>query len=98
MELDRIERELEALLAQRAAPDLPAWAALLTHRARVLMQPDPTLLARSQDLTQRLIAYFRAAREEDSVQLAALRRTAALHEVIKALGQGRLDPTISVEG
>jgi len=98
MDLDRIEQELEALLAQQAAPDVPAWAALLTQRARYLMQPDVDRLAQSQDLTSRLMQYLRTTRDEDSAQLAALRRTAALHEVIQALAHGRLDPSISLEG
>ena len=98
MDLERIERELEALLEQEATPDAPAWAALLTQRSRVLMQPDEAVLGQSQALTTRLIAYLQATREADGAQLAALGRTAALHEVIQALGRARPDPTFSVEG
>lgn len=98
MDLDRVEQELEALLAQQTAPDAPAWAALLTQRSRLLMQPDPELLARSQNLTERLVAYLEATRDADRAQMAALRRSAALHEVIQVLGQQRSDPSFSVEG
>jgi hypothetical protein len=56
------------------------------------------VLVRSQDLTRRLMGYFQAVREEDSAELAALRRMAALHEVIQALAARPRESTFSLEG
>lgn len=98
-ELDRVERELESLLAQRTAADVPAWAALLSQRHRLLMKTTAAAdrLGRSQDLTTRLTVYLRATREADSAQLAALQRTAALHEALRPCEAGE-PPGISFQG
>ena len=98
-ELDRVERELESLLAQRTAADVPAWAALLAQRHRLLMKTTAAAerLERSQDLTGRLTAYLRCSREADSAQLAALQRTAALHEALRAQDGGEA-PNVSFQG
>jgi hypothetical protein len=98
-ELDRVERELESLLAQRTAADVPAWAALLSQRHRLLMKTTAAAerLHRSQELTSRLSAYLRGTREADSAQLAALQRTAALHEALCPPATGEA-PGFSFQG
>ena len=102
-ELERVERDLESLLSQRTAADVPAWAALLAQRHRLLMRTTASAerLGRSQDLTRRLTSYLQSTREADSAQLAALQRTAALHDALQeSLHQelGDLGPNLSVQG
>ena len=98
-ELDRVERELESLLTQRTAADVPAWAALLAQRHRLLMKTTAAAdrLHCSQDLTGRLTAYLLSSREADSAQLAALQRTAALHEALRPAGDDA-GPNFSLQG
>jgi len=88
-DLDRVERELEALLVQRAGPDVPAWAALLAQRHRLLARSSAARerLEQSQNLTERITSYLCSTRAEDSAQLAALQRTAALHQAMRVTGR-----------